>query len=115
MESKEPSASPTNRPSRNRMAALEQDTAAGGTSLRKMRVKTGDVVTVSLSVSSKESHGKGTARIILRFKWGGGTVQRPVATVEASSRSEALKLGWKAIRENKIVEKEGWSWVVPAP
>lgn len=114
METNERLAS-TPKPLRNRMAALEQDIAAGGTSLRKMRVQTGDVVTVSLSLSSKESHRKGAVRVILRFKWGGRTVQRPVATVQASSRSEALKLGWKAIREKRIAEQEGWSWVVPAP
>ena len=96
--------------SRNRMASSEQNTAAGGAQLRKMRTKSGDVVTVSLAVSNSES-----GRVILRFKWGGGTVQRPVACVKASSRLEALKLGWKIIREEKIVEKEGWSWVMPSP
>ena len=109
MDSGKPRRAPA-RLSQNRLAALEQDGAAGGAELRKMRTKTGDVVTVSLSVSDSGGH----SRVILRFKWGGGTVQRPVATIAASSRLEALKLGWKIIREQKIVETEGWSWVVPA-
>lgn len=98
--------------SRNRYAALEQDEAAGGAELRKMYTKTRDVVTVSLAVDSLAG---GASRVFLRFKWGGGTIQRSVGRVSASSRSEALTLGWKIIREKKIVEKEGWSWVVPSP
>lgn len=93
---------------KNRQAAAEQDAAAGGAELRKMRTKTGDVVTVSLSVSPSG----GASRVILRFKWGGGTVQRPVATIKAASRMEALREGWRLLRENKVVEKEGWAWVV---
>lgn len=93
---------------KTRQAAAEQDAAAGGSELRKMRTKTGDVVTVSLSVSPSG----GGMRVILRFKWGGGTVQRPIATVMTASRNEALREGWKLIREKKLVEKEGWSWVV---
>lgn len=100
------------RPSRNRQAALEQDEAAGGLELRKMYTKTRDVVTVSLAVDPLSG---GASRVFLRFKWGGGTVQRSVGRVSASSRSEALKLGWRMIREQKIVEKEGWSWVVRFP
>lgn len=91
-----------------RRAAAEQDAAAGGPGLRKMQTRTGDVVTVSLSVSPSG----GALRIILRFKWGGRTVQRPVATIKAVSRAEALREGWRRIRDEKIVEKEGWSWVV---
>lgn len=93
--------------SQNRMAALEQDKAAGGADFRKMLTKSGGVVTVSLSI--RESEGAST--LILRFKWGGGTVQRPVGTVRTTSRFEALKWGWKEIREKKIVEAEGWTWV----
>ncbi|MCE2971550.1 MAG: hypothetical protein LW847_15285 [Burkholderiales bacterium] len=95
---------------KTREAAAEQDAAAGAAELRKMRTKTGDVVTVSLSVSPSG----GASRVILRFKWGGGTVQRPVANVNAESRAEALREGWRLIREKQIVEKEGWSWVVPS-
>lgn len=97
--------------SRNGMAALAQDRAAGGGDLRKMRTRTGEVVTVSLSVS-----GTGAKRrVILRFKSGGATVQRPVGTVTAESQFQALKQGWQIIRQEKIVEKEGWSWVEPKP
>ncbi len=93
------------------MAAMAQDRAAGGSEMRKMRTKSGEVVTVSLSVS-----GTGEKlRVILRFKTGGATVQRPVATVTATSQFQALKLGWALIREQKIVEKDGWSWVTLTP
>lgn len=98
---------------RGGMAALAQDRAAGDASLRKMRTKSGEVVTVSLSVSVSGSGEK--RRVILRFKTGGATVQRPVATVAATSQFQALKLGWALIREQKIIEKDGWSWVTPTP
>ena len=97
--------------SRNGMAALAQDRAAGGSDLRKMRTKSGEVVTVSLSVTESSAG----SRVILRFKSGGATVQRPVGTVTATSQFHALKLGWQMIREQKIVEKEGWSWVALCP
>lgn len=97
--------------SRNGMAALVQDRAAGGSDLRKMRTKTGEIVTVSLAVSDSGA----ASRVILRFKTGGATVQRLVGTVTAPSHFHALKLGWKMIRDEKIVEKEGWSWVIPTP
>ena len=97
------------RPSQNSINALEQDKAAGGAGLRRLLTNSGDVVTVSLSVSPLGS----TSRVVLRFKTGGATIQRTVGTVATSSRNEALKLGWKMIREEKIVEKEGWSWFAP--
>jgi hypothetical protein len=97
--------------SRNGMAAFAQDRAAGGGDFRKMRTRTGEIVTVSLAVSDVA----GGTRVILRFKSGGATVQRPVGTVKAATRFDALKLGWQMIRTEKIVEKEAWSWVATAP
>lgn len=46
-------------------------------------------------------------------KMGGGTIQRTVGTVTETARPAALKQGWKMLRDQKIAEKEGWSWVVP--
>lgn len=93
---------------RNGMAAVAQDRAAGGPELRKMKTRSGEVVTVSLAVS-----GTGEKRrVILRFKMGGATVQRPVGTFETESEFQALKLGWQTIRAPGAIEKEGWSWVV---
>ena len=97
------------RPSQNSINAMEQDKAAGGAGLRRLLTNSGDIVTVSLSISASGS----ASRIILRFKTGGSTIQRTVGTVTTSSRIEALKLGWKMIREEKIVEKDGWSWIEP--
>jgi hypothetical protein len=88
-------------------ATLEQDRAAGGLDRRKMKIRSGEVVTVSLTVGgSKSPH-----TVALRFKSGGLTVNRPVGRVEASSRFEALKLGWQKVREEKIAEQNQWSWV----
>ena len=87
---------------------FRQDRAAGGISRRKLRITSGDVVTVSLAVSGKAS----PYRVILRFK-SGLTVQRPVASLEAASPEEALKLGWALIREKKLVENYGWQWLEP--
>ena len=98
-------------PSKNRLAALEQDKAAGGAELRKMRTKSGGIVTVSLALSPVD----GGSRVTLRFKWGGGTIQRTIGTVSAPSRPESLRLAWRMLRENQIVENEGWSWVDPSP
>ena len=75
------------------------------------RLKAGDIVTVPLSVSPSN----GAFRVILRFKRCGSTVQRFVGTLNVDSRIEALKQRWGLIREPKIVESNGWSWVTASP
>lgn len=97
--------------SRSGRPGIEQDKAAGGVNLRKARIKSGDIVTVSLSVTKTT---KGDMNVTLRFKTGGMTVQRKVGSVIAPTRFEALKLAWKMIRDEKVVEKQGWSWVEPS-
>lgn len=89
--------------------SMQQDRAAGGLARRKLRIRSGDIVTVSLSISNKSS----PYRVILRFKSGGMTHQRPVATIEAESLFEALRLGWVRIRADQIVEQQQWQWVEP--
>jgi hypothetical protein len=89
---------------------MEQDAAAGGPDRRKLRTRSGEIVTVSLALSSSQ----GGVRVTLRFKVGGATIQRPVGVVKAgTTRAEALKLGWELIREKKIVENERWEWFAP--
>jgi len=87
-------------------AKFEQDQAAGGLDRRKLKIKSGDIVTVSMASSSTKS----PYRVVLRFK-SAITVQREVGRFEASSSSDAIKLAWKAVRSQKIVERDGWSWV----
>lgn len=87
-------------------ATSDQDRAAGGPEKRKLRVRSGDVVTVSLVASGKQS----PYRVILRFK-SGLTIQREVGRFAAASPQEAMRLGWQAVRAEKLVEREGWSWV----
>lgn len=100
------------RPSANALAAEEQDLAAGGSSARRLRTRSGNVATVSLALTES---GSGI-RITMRFKSGGGTVQRMVGCVPASTpRAEALRLGWKMAREPGFVEREEWMWDVPGP
>jgi hypothetical protein len=96
--------------SRNGTAALEQNRAAGGAEQRRMLTRSGEVVTVSMDVTASTD---GTYRARLRFKSGGSTVQRPVGKFTVTNRFQALKAAWFALRSEKIVEKEGWSWVVP--
>ena len=96
-------------PSRGRSLSMQQDRAAVGREMRKMRTRAGEVVTVSLAIARS---GK-RSRVILRFKFGGSTIQRLVGFVAADSREQALEWGWTQIREARIVEKEGWSWVIP--
>ena len=103
--------SPAALPTRDREATMTQNSAAGGAELRKLRLKAGDIVTVPLSVSPSN----GAFRVILRFKRCGSTVQRFVGTLNVDSRIEALKQRWGLIREPKIVESNGWSWVTASP
>ena len=91
-------------------SALDQDKAAGGANLRKLKIRIGDTVTGSLATSSTKS----PYRIILRFK-SGLTVQREVGRFDASCAAQAIDHAWKVIRPLKIVEKEGWSWVEDYP
>ena len=49
------------------LVTFQQDQAAGGIQGRKMRIRSGEVFTVSLSVSG----AKPPYRVILRFKNGG--------------------------------------------
>ena len=89
---------------------IEQDRAAGGAERRKMKIRSGDVVIVSLAISGtgvKTPHG-----ITLRFKSGGLTVSRPVGKVEGDTRFELLRRGWEKVREEKIAEQNQWSWLV---
>jgi hypothetical protein len=99
--------------SRNRLAAIEQDGAAGGAEFRKMRLKSGNVVTVSLAVSISASRAYG----VLRFKHDKMTFRLSVGRLKSmSSKTEVLAHGWKLVRDQKIVEKNDWgSWVVPTP
>lgn len=87
-------------------AAFDQDRAAGGAGRRKLRVKSGDVVTVSLVATNARS----PYRVILRFK-SGLTIQREVGRFTATSPGEAVRLAWQGIRTDKIVEREGWAWI----
>jgi hypothetical protein len=88
-------------------ATQAQDRAAGGIERRKLKIKSGDTVTVSLVASGNKS----PYRVIMRFK-SALTVQREVGRFEADTPWQATALAWKAIRPQKIVEREGWSWVV---
>ena len=83
-----------------------QDSAAGGIEHRKIKIKSGDIVTVSISITGEKSPFKST----LRFK-SGGTVQRPLESVEAKDKNEALKLSWQKVRNSKFIENQGWEWI----
>lgn len=98
------------RPSANALAAEEQDAAAGGSAARRLRTRSGGIVTVSLALAKSGD----AIRITMRFKSGGGTVQRTVGTVPASTpRAEALRLGWLMVREPGFVERDEWAWESP--
>lgn len=91
-------------------ATMEQDRAAGGLDRRKMKIRSGEVVMVSLAISGtgvKTPYG-----VTMRFKSGGMTVARPVGKIEGESRFEVLKKGWAKVREDRIAEQNQWNWVV---
>lgn len=91
-------------------ARLDQDHAAGGADLRKLKIKSGDIVTVSLVASGTKS----PYRVVMRFK-SAITVQREVGRFEASTPFDAVKMAWQIMRPQKIVEQQGWSWVKQDP
>lgn len=96
-------------PSKQRRAILDQDEAAGGVDRRKILLGGGDTATVSLALGTNVA---GVWRVTLRFKHGGRTTQRPVGSVHASDRREALLLGWKLLRSERIVENNRWAWML---
>jgi translation initiation factor IF-1 len=87
-------------------ATLDQDHAAGGSHRRKLKIKSGDIVSVSLVTSGTKS----PYRVVMRFK-SAITVQREVGRFDAASPAEAVRQAWKVIRPEQVVEREGWSWV----
>jgi hypothetical protein len=91
-------------------AKLDQDAAAGGADRRKLKIRSGDIVSVSLVTAGTKS----PYRVVMRFK-SAITVQREVGRFEASSSPEAIKLAWQSIRSQRVVEREGWSWVSQDP
>lgn len=92
-------------------ASLAQDRAAGGPGRRKMRTRSGEIVTVSLvvMVTGKDP----VSRVHLRFRSGGVMVTRPVGNFEVENTFEVLKLGWAKVRAENIVEQFEWSWIEP--
>ncbi len=87
-----------------------QDRAAGGEELRKVLLADGTQVTASVSVQIfKTGHNKWG---YFRFKTGGKTVQRYIGKVNAEPPDESLTLGWKLVRERRVVERSGWSWLI---
>ncbi len=90
-------------------AGLEQDDAAGGKELRKLLLRNGSIISVSIYLREGTRPGNWTAT--MRFKMSGMTHQRPVGTFAARSRAEALKLAWERLKREKIAERDGWRWV----
>jgi hypothetical protein len=90
-------------------AKLAQDRASGGADKRKMKTRSGDVVVVSLAIAGKDF--KSPASVAMRFKSGGLTVSRPVGMVSGNSHQDQLKNGWKKVKDQKIAESYGWTWL----
>lgn len=74
-----------------------------------MRIRSGEIVTVSLVITGKDT----PSRLYLRFRSGGVMVTRPVGRIEGENPFEVIKLGWLKVRNEKIVEQSEWSWVEP--
>lgn len=49
---------------------------------------------------------------LLSIQDGGKTVQRYIGKVNAETPDESLTLGWKLVRERRVVERSGWSWLI---
>ncbi len=91
---------------KQRHSTFLQDTAAGGVEYRKIKIKSGNTVTVSISISNVKSPFKCT----LRFK-SGITVQRSLEIIEAKDKNEALKISWQKLRNGNFIENQGWEWI----
>lgn len=84
-----------------------QDNAAGGLERRKIKIKSGDVATVSIAIKNDSSpfHSQ------LRFK-SGITVQRALWKIDAKDKNEALKIAWQKLREGTFIQDQGWVWMI---
>lgn len=87
-----------------------QDRAAGGEQMRKVKLPDGTLATASVSVQtfsiSYQQWG------YLRFKTGGKTMRCYVGKVSADTIEESLLIGWKLVREKRVLERAGWEWFV---
>lgn len=84
-----------------------QDTAAGGRHARELRVEGGRTYTASIETVKIANH----FWAYLRFKNGNQTTRKYIGRVTAPTKDECLRLGWKLVRELKVVEIHGWEWV----
>ena len=90
----------------------EQDLAAGGDYMRKVKLPDGGEATASVSVQIlSRSHQKWG---YLRFKTGGKTHRCYVGKVSAETLEDSLAIGWRMVREKHVLERAGWSWLVPS-
>ena len=89
----------------------EQDRAAGGDCMRKVKLPDGVVATASVSV---QIFPRGYQQWgYLRFKTGGKTMRCYIGKVSADTLDESLAIGWQMVREKCVLERAGWSWLVP--
>ena len=90
----------------------EQDRAAGGDHMRKVKLPDGVVATASVSVQTFPKSYQEWG--YLRFKTGGKTMRCYIGKVSADTLDESLTIGWRMAREKRVLERAGWSWLVPS-
>lgn len=93
---------------KQRLAIHEQNVSAGGDQKRRFVISNGEVVTGSLELK-KINDGY---TVSLRFK-SGASYRRSVGKVQALDRSDALRAGWDLLRNQNLIEKNGWKWLEP--
>ncbi len=94
-----------------RKASEDQDRAAGGVQMRKVKLLDGVVATASVSV---QLFPRGYQQWgYLRFKVGGKTRRCYIGKVSADTLDESLAVGWRMVREMRVLERAGWSWLIP--
>jgi hypothetical protein len=89
-----------------------QDAAANGEQMRKVQTSDGSVVTASVSIQKFPKSNQLWG--YLRFKTGSKTKQFYIGRVSAETPEESLAIGWKLVREKQVLEKAGWSWLIPS-
>jgi DNA mismatch endonuclease (patch repair protein) len=92
------------RSSRVTQAAAEQDRAAGGRDRRRVRL--GSDVTAIGSIELKRPWKPSAATYAyLRYSQGGRTVTRYVGKATATTREEALRLGWELAHSKGLLDQ----------
>lgn len=88
----------------------EQNLAAGGNTKRLLRILNGKIVTVSVAVRNTPKNAK-NKYAYMHYKTESKTFTKYIGPVGGSTHLESIAIGWKFLREKKIIESLNYQWV----